>query len=361
MSELYLLAGMHFPQTAPFTLTGKVARRDRQSTFTDLEAHFGRSDVRGTVALRTVENRMRYDADLSSNLLRLPDFGRHQGDGSPVPSTSQASLLLPDVKVPLNVLRDREAAIHYRANTVEAHALSVTAFSTHATIASGVLIAKDVDGQFRNSHLAGTVKIDVNGEVPKTTLALRMADLPLEQFARKENARPPFEGLLQARLEIVGHGNSVHELAASANGTLSLSMSNGAMRASMAEMTATTLRGLGLTLSKSDQETPVRCGIATFRARDGLLSAERIVIDTEPVMITGTGDIHLDSESLALTLHGEPRKPRLVRLHLPVNLAGSLKHPSVEVGAKGTAVQVAEAAACEPAVALRTADSSPLH
>src|SRR5262249_15606246 len=51
MSEIYFLAGLHFPNSAPFTLTGKVERRERQSTFTDLEAHFGHSDVRGKVVL----------------------------------------------------------------------------------------------------------------------------------------------------------------------------------------------------------------------------------------------------------------------------------------------------------------------
>ncbi len=29
MSELYFLAGMRFPESAPFTLTGKVERRDQ--------------------------------------------------------------------------------------------------------------------------------------------------------------------------------------------------------------------------------------------------------------------------------------------------------------------------------------------
>ena len=354
MSELYFLAGMHFPNTAPFTLTGKVERRERESRFHDLEAHFGHSDMRGTVALRMVENRLRYDADISSKLLRLSDFGRHENDGSPLPSSSTAALLLPDVKVPLNGLRDREATIRYRADTVESRALAVTGFSTQATLDEGVLTATNLSGRFRDSQLAGSMKIDVTGDVPKTTLDLKLTDLPLEQFARKENVRPPFEGMLQAQLAVTGRGNSVHQLAASANGALSLSMSRGAMRASMAEMTASTLRGLGLTLMKSDQETPVRCGVATFRARDGVLSAERIVIDTDPVVITGVGDIHLDSEALDFTLRGEPRQPRLLRLHKPVSLAGSLKHPSVQVGGRNAAAVAqadAPALVCESKLA----------
>jgi uncharacterized protein involved in outer membrane biogenesis len=339
MSELYFLAGMHFPNTAPFTLTGNVERRERQSIFKNLETHFGRSDVRGTVVLAMVDNRARYDADLSSQLLRLSDFGRHDPDGSLPPSSGSSSLLLPDTKVPLNGLRNRDATVRYRADSIESRSLSFDAFSTQATVDDGVLSATGIKGRFRNGHISGSAKIDVRGDIPQTTLDLRMSDLPLDQFARKENERPPFEGRLEARLAITGSGNSVHQVAASANGALSLAMLNGAMRASMAEMTATTLRGLGLTLTKSDEETQVRCANATFRAHDGVLSAERIAVDTESVVISGTGEIHLDTEALDLTLHGEPRKRRLVRLGAPVSLAGSLKHPEVHIGSRHAVAQ----------------------
>jgi hypothetical protein len=128
-----------------------------------------------------------------------------------------------------------------------------------------------------------------------------------------------------------------------------MSMSQGAMRASMAEMTAATLRGLGLTLTKSSQETPVRCGVATFRAQNGVLHAERIVIETEPIVITGAGTVRLDTEVVDLTLRGEPRKPRLLRLRRPVSLQGSLKHPLVKV-ADGEADNVPdEGAGCKAA------------
>ena len=361
MSDLYFLSGMHFPNSAPFTLTGKVARRDRQSTFSNLDARFGRSDLRGTVALTIVEGRSRFEAELSSSLLRLSDLGRHQADGSPVASSAPASLLLPDSKVPLNGLRNRDAVIRYRADTVESRALSVSGFSTQATIDRGVLTAREIRGRVREGQVTGTVKVDVKGEVPQTTLDLTMTDLPLAQFARKENARPPFEGMLKARLEVSGRGNSVHELAASANGLLAVSMSRGAMRASMAEMTAATLRGLGLTLTKSDEETPVRCGVATFRARDGVLNAERIFVDTDPVLITGVGSVHLGTEALDFTLRGEPRKARLLRLRTPVSVAGSLRHPSVKMGANGATApavvadssRAEESFVCEPALAAK--------
>jgi hypothetical protein len=349
MSELYFLTGLHFANTAPFTLTGKAERRGARSKFGDLVAHFGKSDVRGTVSVQTVDGRPRFDADLASSLLRLYDFGRQRPDGQPERSAAPSSLVLPDVHVPLQGLRNREAVVRFRADTIASRALSVTAFSTHATISDGVLTATDIAGRFRGGRVSGSAKIDVRGDVPVDTLDLALSNLPLDQFARKEKAGPPFEGQLQTRLQISGRGRSVHELAASANGTVSLSISNGAMRVSMAEMSAATLRGLGLTLTKSDRKTAVQHGSATFVARNGVLSAQRLVIETDPVVITGTGNVRLDTETLDLVLHGEPKKRRLLRLHTPVNLTGSLKHPAFHLGGSGqTSVTQSERATRNP-------------
>jgi hypothetical protein len=82
-------------------------------------------------------------------------------------------------------------------------------------------------------------------------------------------------------------------------------------------------------LRKDQEEAAVRCGFAKFEDRGGTLNAQSLVIDSEPVLITGTGQIHLDSETLDLALHGRPKSLRLLRLHSPVVIRGTLGHPTI--------------------------------
>lgn len=120
-------------------------------------------------------------------------------------------------------------------------------------------------------------------------------------------------------------------MAASANGTVTVVLPHGAIRTSLAEMAGVDLRGLGLMLEKSTEQTEVRCGVAAFDAHQGVLSTQRLVIDTDPVLITGDGEIQLGSEDLEIALRGHPKSPRLLRLHAPVLVRGTLAHPAIQI------------------------------
>ncbi len=153
------------------------------------------------------------------------------------------------------------------------------------------------------------------------------------------------EGPLRVRVIIKGHGSSIHQIAASANGTVTAVLPRGSLRAALAELAGIDLRGVGLLLAKSGRETPVHCGVASFRAQDGVLQAQSLVVDTDSVMTTGAGSINLDSEALDLDLRGHPKGVRLMRLRSPLEVRGTLSHPSVAIRMGGTAAQTAAAVA----------------
>ncbi len=93
-------------------------------------------------------------------------------------------------------------------------------------------------------------------------------------------------------------------MAANADGTVILTLPQGTIRASLAELTGLDFRGLGLMLTKNKDDTAIRCGVARFQAHDGVLTSQTLVIDTDPVLITGAGTIQLDSEALDLEIQG---------------------------------------------------------
>jgi hypothetical protein len=121
---------------------------------------------------------------------------------------------------------------------------------------------------------------------------------------------------------------------------------HGAIRASFAELTGIDVsRVLGLVLRKDRQETSVRCGVASFQIHHGAAISETLIVDTDPVLITGQGEVHLDAESLDLAIRGRPKSFRLVRLRSPLLVRGTLKHPTIGIDARNSVVQVGEAVA----------------
>jgi hypothetical protein len=210
----------------------------------------------------------------------------------------------------------------------------------------GDLIIDPLDFELPEGTLAGSIHLDTRGSTPKTNLDLRLSNVRLDQFKPKNSNDAPLEGVLEGRLRIEGTGNSVHAMAADANGTLSAVISQAQMRKAFAELAGIdVVRGLGLLLTDKQQKVPIRCGVAEFALKDGDAQTQHLLIDTTDVIVTGDGKITFGDEKLDLNLKGEPKKPRFDRLRAPINVRGTLRHPSVGLSTPALVKQGAAAAA----------------
>jgi uncharacterized protein involved in outer membrane biogenesis len=141
-----------------------------------------------------------------------------------------------------------------------------------------------------------------------------------------------------------GHGRSLHEFASGPDGTLSAAVPHGGIRAALADLAGLDLRAIGLLFSKHGPEIPVRCGVASFQAHDGVFAAQTLVLDTEQVLIVGEGKIHMDSEAIDLALHGHPKRPGF-RVRSPALVRGTVSHPSFAIQPRDAVAQTAAAIA----------------
>ena len=347
LKDLYFLAGISLPDTGTYHLAGKVTRRGSLFRYSDLVVTSGQSDVRGTLSIETSGGHARIEGELSSQLVRAADLGARAAgrDREPEPT-----LLLPDTALPLAGIRRGDVAIDYHAQHLEVGRTTFHALAAHITVNDQVLTIAPLSAAFPEGRLSGRVKLDATHQEPTADVDFRIADLRLAQFDHKGKGPPPLDGLLQVRVVLKGHGGSIHQLAAGSSGRITAALPRGAIRASFAELTGMDLvRGLGMMLRKDRDETLVRCGIANFEDRAGTLTAQSLVIDSDPVLITGTGQIHLDTEALDLALHGRPKSLRLLRLHSPVVIRGTLKHPSIGIDTHNTALTVVDRGAAQEA------------
>ena len=349
LKDLYLLTGLSMPDTGAYHLSGKVTRQGSHFGYRDLLVTSGQSDLRGTLSIETSHGHARIEADLTSQLLRAADLGARAAGRDPEPD-SLKTLLLPDTALPLTGIRRGDAAIDFHAQRFEVGRTILHALAAHVTIDHEILAIAPLSAAFPEGRISGRVRFDAAHQEPTADIDFRIADLRLGQFERKGKRPPPLDGLLQVRVVLKGHGGSIHQLAAGSSGRVTAALPQGAIRASFAELTGMDLaRGLGMMLRKDRDETVVRCGIANFEDRDGTLTVQSLVIDSDPVLITGAGQIHLDSETLDLALHGRPKSLRLLRWHSPVVIRGTLKHPSIGIDAHKAKLTIVERGAAEEA------------
>jgi uncharacterized protein involved in outer membrane biogenesis len=332
LRDMYYLMGSKLIDTGAYHLAGKFSRRGNTVSYSDLAVTFGQSDIHGSVSIALNKGLSSIDADLTSQSLRVADLGARAAGREPEPESAQP-LLLSDAAPNAGALRPMTAMLRYRARRLAVGRFTLSTVAAKVTVDRGLLAVTPLSADVLDGKLTAQLKIDARKEIPAVDLDVKITGLQLGQYARKGTGPPAIEGPLDVRAKLTGHGKSMHEAAASAEGTVTATLPSGTVRDSFAELTGIDLRGLGLLLTKNTKEVPIRCGVANFQAHDGTLTARNLLLDTEPVLIAGEGAVHLGTETLDFVLRGYPKSVRFFQLRSPILIGGTLKHPSVGIQA----------------------------
>jgi AsmA family protein len=340
LRDLHYLVGVSLPNTGTFHLQGRLARRGSETLFDDLKVVSGQSDVQGKVSLNSPQgSRTLVHVDLHSTLLRLADVGLRAAGRDPHPDAPPK--LFSDVPLVTPAARRVDATGKFTVRRLLLSRVEVGELSAPFTMERGLIKAPLVTGHFLGGKLALHLDVDANQSPARTRIDMTLTDVQLAQMPHKSEP-PPYEGPLQLQVHAQGRGNSMHELAAGADGNLSVRVLQGTIRASLAELAGVDLRGLGLTLTDNKREVPMHCAASDFEIHNGVMQVTRSFIDSEPVFISGEGRVLLDPETLDLKLRGEPKGTRILRLNAPVSVQGTLLQPKFKVDAADSKVRLVE-------------------
>jgi uncharacterized protein involved in outer membrane biogenesis len=372
LAEGYYLTQLALPNTAPFDLRAHIARNGLRFAVTDIAGKVGESDLHGKLDIDATRKRPFMTGELISDQLRMKDLaaslgGKTAKGGNSLDAKTEKTVaakqprtqpekvapvdpnarLFPDAHLQVDRVRAMDADVHFRAKSIEAGSVPFKQVAFRIELENGVLAFDPFAFEMPQGRLSGDAKIDARQDVPKVHIDVRIKDIQLDQLKGKApGAQAPLGGVMQARMVVNGTGDSVHEVMSDANGTFTLILPNGEVRSAFAELTGINVsKGLGLLLTNADDKAPIRCGVAQFNIKDGLMSAQNITFDTENVVIRGKGAINLGPESLNLEIKGDPKKIRFTRLRSPIEVKGHLMKPSVGLNVGDTAKQGAVAAA----------------
>ncbi|MDB6090650.1 MAG: AsmA family protein [Gammaproteobacteria bacterium] len=409
LADLYYLTGLALPNTAPYTVSGHLQRSGTSLKLTRFEGTLGKSDIHGTMSIETATERPLLTADLATRLLDIrdlaPTLGARSKSGAaslshqqsraqkPEDSTAKAraaapnavqtpaaravarsgktkpssasekkvadatagdtraargETLLPDAKLDLQRIRGMDANVKYRAESVKTQKLSIREIALSLKLDHGVMTFEPLAFQLPQGKLVSNIRVDGTKDVPAVKIDTHITSVRLSELHGKDTppAQAPLDGIMVGRAILHGRGKSVHEVGATADGTVSVVVPHGEIREALAELTGiNAARGLGLLLSKNQDKANIRCGVDDFKAAGGVFAAQENVIDTDNVLITGKGEIDLGQEIIDITLNGQPKKPRLFRIKALVALEGTLSKPKVGVKPGSTPAQAAAATA----------------
>lgn len=375
LADAYYLTGLALPNTPPYDVSGTVSRNNMVFTVDDLHGRLGGSDIEGKTSVDMSAKRPKLTATLNSKVLDFADLaaplgsqagadkksdtiqpvepkgtGKHAATAAKPaakPAAAPANaLLLPDADLQVNRVRAMDADVTFHAQSVSAPKMPMKNAQFHLVLNDGRLRIDPLQFTLPQGQFSGAVGIDAHGPVPVTDLDLRIINVNLGQFKPQGATEAPIDGELLGRIKLHGSGTSVHKTAEDATGDITVVVPHGEMRSAFAELTGINVAaGLGLLLSKGQKQTDVRCGVVSFHAGDGDLKATTMVFDTSNVIVTGSGDINLRNEAIDMSIRGQPKQVRFVRIRSPITIHGTLEHPAVGLKTSKLLEQAGAAAA----------------
>jgi AsmA family protein len=253
--------------------------------------------------------------------------------------------LLPDAKLDLRRIRAMDANLHYHAEAVKTEKMAIREITLALKLDNGVMTFTPVSFVLPQGKLSSNIKVDGSKDIPVVDIDARISEVKLDQFKTKDGQQP-FEGTLVGRAILHGRGKSLHEIGSTAQGTLSAVIPRGQVRSAFAEILGIdAAKGIGLLLTKNQDKTGLRCGVANFKAEGGVFAVQDLVFDTDQVLLLGKGEVDLGPETLDLSITGQPKKFRFFRIKSPVKIGGTLQKPKVGLKPGNTPGQVALATA----------------
>ncbi|MFC3069468.1 AsmA family protein [Phenylobacterium soli] len=351
LADLYGLTGVALPNTPPYNLHGRLSRHEKVYRIDGLAGRVGSSDLAGAISVDAGRPRTLLTANLRSRDLYFPDLGALFGGApkhGPVASPSQKieaqhlaaeNRIFPDSTLDTRKIRSIDADVTYKATSIRGAPVNLTAGSARVKLNDGLLRAEPLSLDLPKGRIAGYIQLNARKATPVTDLDLRLTNARIEQLIPlKFQGGAPVTGALVGRAKLTGSGDSVHKAFANADGQVVVVAPGGEIRRSIAElMGVDVIKGLGLLFDKSQETTPLRCAVGAFQVKNGVLDTNQLVFDTEPVLVTGSGQINLGTERLAFKAQGHPKKFQLVRLIVPVEVAGPIRSPSLKLE-KGPAI-----------------------
>lgn len=358
LADLYDLTGVALPNTPPYKLNGRLSRDEHLYKIDGLGGRVGDSDLAGSLSVETGDERPYLKADLRTRSLDFDDLAAIFG-GAPsrkageTVSPQQAAVgrqmaaqrrLLPDSTLDVTKIRSLDADVRYRVAAIHDAMLPLRSGDVTVRLDRGLLSANPLILDLPQGKITGQAHLNARNAVPVTEVDVRLSNARLEQLIPIKGQ--PLAGSFVGRIKLKGSGDSVHRAAANADGEVLAVVPSGEIREAFAELLGiNATKGLGLLFSKDQGSVPIRCGVAHFQARNGVLTADRIVFDTKPVVATGGGTINLENETMDLRIQGRSKELRLVRLLSPITVKGPIMGPKVGIEIGKVAVQGGVAAA----------------
>jgi uncharacterized protein involved in outer membrane biogenesis len=325
LSGLYDIVRVAFPETPAYSTSGRLIREGSVVRYENFTGKVGKSDLAGTLQVDTGGKRPYMTGDLASKTMDLGDLGILVGTNQP-----RKDGVLPDSPFDPGRWDSVDADVRIKAGTIKRpEQLPIENLATRIQMKDRVLSLNPLEFGIAGGKLVGPVRLDGSKDTIRAEVKMRVQKLQLAQLFPTLEQNKGSVGDLTGLVELSGSGNSVGRMLGSANGKIGVFMDGGEISRFMMELAALDLWDAARVKLKGDENIRIRCAIADFAVKGGLMQTNAFVFDTSVVLIEGGGVVNLKNEEMNLRLNPKPKDSSVASLNSPLFVQGTFSKPQV--------------------------------
>ena len=330
MSDLYDIINVALPQTPSYVTEGRLVREGTLIRYEKFMGKVGSSDLSGTIQIDTGAKRPFMQGDLQSKVVDLADLGVVVGTEEP-----REDGVLPDAPFDPARWDSVDADVRIKAGTIQRpKQLPLENLSARIQMKDRVLTLNPLEFGIAGGKFAGPVTLDGRKDTIRAVLQMRVQKLQLAELFPTIKSNKASVGDIGGLVELSGSGNSVAQMLGSSSGKIGFFMDGGEISRFMMELVALDLWGIASVKLKGDEPVEIRCAVADFNVKDGVMNTNAFLFDTAVAKVEGGGTINLKTEAMDLKLNPKPKDNSLASLNSPLYVRGTFSQPkpSPDVG-----------------------------
>ena len=344
LALLFDFLGVAIPETRTYRFTSALTKQDGEWRFTHLKGRFGDSDLSGRMTVSLPNDRLRLNADLATRTLDIVDVGpfigynpqklERQGASGAIESVGGRPRILPDAPLRVEALRNFDANGRYDVRQVRAPNVPISNIGLTLALERSLLTLSPLTFDMSGGHVSSDIEINARGKPVRTRYDVRLSPTPMGKLLGRWGVEESgTTGIIKARAQMTGLGDTVHDSLSTANGRIAVILPAGTMWARNVQLAELDVGTFITKMFEKKLKEPVQinCGLIAFTVRNGIAAADPIIIDTKKNVMLGRGGFSFRNESLDLVFRADGKKFSLFSGQSPVGINGYFAKPGIDV------------------------------
>ncbi|MBT2189008.1 AsmA family protein [Sphingobium nicotianae] len=342
LADLFDFLGVAVPDTRSYRFKSDVTYIDQAWKFARLRGVFGESDLNGNMTITMPNDRLLIEADLATQHLHMIDIApfvgynaqriEAKGANGLVQQVQGTPRILPDAPLRVEAIKRFDAKVHYKVRDVMGQNLPISNIALALDLDKSLLKLSPLTFDMAGGHVWSDIAINARRMPVHTDYDIRLSPTPMGKLLGRWGVEESgTSGTINARVKMSGEGDTVRKSLATSNGRIAVILPKGSMwtrNVQLAEL------DIGVFIQKMFEKkltepVQINCGLIAFTVRDGIASADPILIDTQKNVMLGRGAFSFRDERLDLAVRADGKKFSLFSGQSPIGVNGFFAKPGI--------------------------------